>query len=94
MKRRFATADVFTTTAFAGNPVAAVLDAEGLTDAQMQALAVEFNYIETTFVLPPADPAHTAQVRIFTPDRELAFAGHPNLGTAFLLGQDDAGLRR
>ena len=87
MKRRFATADVFTTTAFAGNPVAVVLDAEGLTDAQMQALAVEFNYIETTFVLPPADPAHTARVRIFTPDRELAFAGHPNLGTAFLLAR-------
>ena len=87
MKRRFATADVFTTTAFAGNPVAVVLDAEGLTDAQMQALAVEFNYIETTFVLSPADPAHTARVRIFTPDRELAFAGHPNLGTAFLLAR-------
>lgn len=87
MKRRFATADVFTTTAFAGNPVAVVLDAEGLTDARMQALAVEFNYIETTFVLPPADPAHTARVRIFTPDRELAFAGHPNLGTAFLLAR-------
>ncbi len=88
MQRRYATADVFTTTPLSGNPVAVVLNAEGLTAAQMQALAVEFNYVETTFVLPPADPRHSAHVRIFTPDREVPFAGHPNIGTAFLLASE------
>ena len=88
MQRRYATADVFTTEPMGGNPVAVVLDAEGLTTAQMQALAAEFNYVETTFVLPPADVAHTAHVRIFTPDREIPFAGHPNIGTAFLLARE------
>ena len=87
MRRRFATVDVFTTAPFSGNPLAIVLDAEGLSAAQMQAVAREFNYVETTFVLPPEDPAHTAQVRIFTPDRELPFAGHPNVGTAFVLAR-------
>jgi trans-2,3-dihydro-3-hydroxyanthranilate isomerase len=72
---------------FGGNPLAVVLDAEGLSTAEMQAIALEFNYSETTFVLPPRDPAHTAQVRIFTPRAELPFAGHPNVGTAFLLAQ-------
>jgi trans-2,3-dihydro-3-hydroxyanthranilate isomerase len=88
MERRYATADVFTTQPMRGNPVAVVLDADGLTTQQMQALAVEFNYVETTFVLPAADPAHTAHVRIFTPDREIPFAGHPNIGTAFLLARE------
>lgn len=88
MQRRYATADVFTDRPLSGNPVAVVLDAQGLTTAQMQALAVEFNYTETTFVLPPHDPAHTAQVRIFTPEREIPFAGHPNIGTAFLLARE------
>ena len=88
MQRRYATADVFTTEPLGGNPVAVVLDAEGLTGAQMQALAAEFNYVETTFVLPAADPGHTAHVRIFTPDREVPFAGHPNVGTAFLLARE------
>ncbi len=87
MRRRFATVDVFTTTPFGGNPLAVVLDAAGLSSAQMQAVAREFNYVETTFVLPPRDAAHTAQVRIFTPDRELPFAGHPNVGTAFVLAR-------
>jgi trans-2,3-dihydro-3-hydroxyanthranilate isomerase len=64
-----------------------VLDAVGLSSGQMQALALEFNYTETTFVLPPRDPAHTAQVRIFTPDREIPFAGHPNVGTACILAR-------
>ncbi len=90
MRRRYATADVFTTQPLGGNPVAVVLDAEGLATAQMQALAAEFNYVETTFVLPPADPAHTAHVRIFTPDREVPFAGHPNIGTGFLLARERA----
>src|ERR1700722_7040527 len=88
MQRRYATADVFTDKALSGNPVAVVLDAEGLTNAQMQALAIEFNYIETTFVLPPQNPTHTAHVRIFTPEREVPFAGHPNIGTAFLIARE------
>lgn len=88
MQRRYATADVFTTEPLGGNPVAVVLDAEGLTTAQMQALAAEFNYDETTFVQPAAHPGHTAHVRIFTPDREVPFAGHPNIGTAFLLARE------
>lgn len=88
MQRRYATADVFTAEPLGGNPVAVVLDAEGLTTSQMQALAAEFNYVETTFVLSPADPRHTAHVRIFTPDREVPFAGHPSIGTAFLLARE------
>jgi len=75
----------FTNRAFGGNPLAVVLDAGKLSTAQMQAIATEFNYSETTFVLPPADPAHDAQVRIFTVRQELPFAGHPNVGTAFVL---------
>ena len=90
MKRRYVTADVFTDRMFGGNPVAVVLDAAGLSVAQMQAVAVEFGYSETTFVLPPRDPSHTAWVRIFTPSREVPFAGHPNVGTAFVLAQEMA----
>ena len=85
MQRRYITVDVFTDRAFGGNPLAVVLDAGGMSTEQMQAVATEFNYSETTFVLPPADPAHDAQVRIFTVNRELPFAGHPNVGTAFVL---------
>ncbi|MGA2287987.1 PhzF family phenazine biosynthesis protein [Bradyrhizobium sp.] len=85
MQRRYITVDVFTDRAFGGNQLAVVLDAEGLTTAQMQAIANEFNFSETTFVLPPRDPSHDAQVRIFTPRQELPFAGHPNVGTAFVL---------
>jgi trans-2,3-dihydro-3-hydroxyanthranilate isomerase len=85
MQRRYITVDVFTDRAFGGNPLAVVLDAGGLSTEQMQAVATEFNYSETTFVLPPADKAHDAQVRIFTVNRELPFAGHPNVGTAFVL---------
>jgi len=81
----FHTCDVFTDQRFGGNPLAVVLEASGLTEAQMQAVAREFNYSETTFVLPPSDPRHSARVRIFTPVRELAFAGHPTVGTAFVL---------
>ncbi len=87
MQRRYVTIDVFTDRAFGGNPLAVVLDAGGLATAQMQAIAREFNYSETTFVLPPADPAHTAQVRIFTPAAEIPFAGHPNVGTALVLAR-------
>ncbi len=85
MLRRYVTADVFTDQPFGGNQLAVVLDAEGLGTAQMQAVAREFNYSETTFVLPPQHGDNTAHVRIFTPGRELPFAGHPNIGTAFVL---------
>src|SRR5512139_2285386 len=87
MQRRYITVDVFTDRAFGGNPLAVVLEAGGLSTGQMQAIAAEFNYSETTFVLPPRDKAHDAEVRIFTPVRELPFAGHPNVGTAFVLAQ-------
>jgi trans-2,3-dihydro-3-hydroxyanthranilate isomerase len=90
MQRRYVTVDVFTDRAFGGNPLAVVLDAQGLSTAQMQAIATEFNYSETTFVLPPQDPAHDAQVRIFTVRHELPFAGHPNVGTAFVLATQAA----
>lgn len=90
MRRRYVTADVFTDRAFGGNPVAVVLDAEGLTSERMQALASEFNYSESTFVLPPSDPSHTAELRIFTPRSEVPFAGHPNVGTAFVLAREAA----
>jgi trans-2,3-dihydro-3-hydroxyanthranilate isomerase len=71
MQRRYITVDVFTDRAFGGNPLAVVLDAGSLSTVQMQAIAVEFNYSETTFVLPPRDAAHDAQVRIFTVTNEL-----------------------
>jgi trans-2,3-dihydro-3-hydroxyanthranilate isomerase len=90
MQRRYITVDVFTDRAFGGNPLAVVLDAGSLSTAQMQAIAVEFNYSETTFVLPPRDAAHDAQVRIFTVTREIPFAGHPNVGTAFVLAKQAA----
>ena len=91
MERRYVTVDVFADRPFGGNPLAVVLDAGGLSTAQMQAVAGEFNYSETTFVLPPSDPRHTAQVRIFTPRSEVPFAGHPNVGTAFALARAAAG---
>src|SRR6201986_805113 len=87
MKLHFATVDVFTSTQFAGNPLGVVLNAEGLSGGQMQAIAAELNLAETTFVLPPKDPANTAEVRIFTPRYEMPFAGHPNVGTAFALAR-------
>jgi trans-2,3-dihydro-3-hydroxyanthranilate isomerase len=90
MQRRYVTVDVFTDRAFGGNPLAVVLDAGGLSTAQMQAIATEFNYSETTFVLPPQDEAHDAQVRIFTVRSEIPFAGHPNVGTAFVLARRTA----
>jgi trans-2,3-dihydro-3-hydroxyanthranilate isomerase len=86
----FVTVDVFTEHRFGGNPLAVFPDASGLSDAQMQALASEFNLSETTFVLPPDNPQHHARVRIFTPRAELPFAGHPNVGTGYVLAQRDA----
>jgi trans-2,3-dihydro-3-hydroxyanthranilate isomerase len=94
MQRRYVTTDVFTDRVFGGNPLAVVLDAEGLTTSQMQAIATEFNYSETTFVLPPRQVGHTAHVRIFTPRVEVPFAGHPNIGTAVVLAQDLEGSGR
>jgi trans-2,3-dihydro-3-hydroxyanthranilate isomerase len=88
MQRRYVTVDVFTAAAFGGNPLAVVLDAEGLRTSQMQSIAAEFNYSETTFVLPARDEAHAAQVRIFTPRTEVAFAGHPTVGTAVVLARE------
>lgn len=81
----FQTVDVFTDTQFGGNPLAVLPDARGLTTEQMAAIAREFNYSETTFVLPPDDSDNTARVRIFTSTSELPFAGHPNVGTAYVL---------
>ncbi len=86
MGRRFFTLDVFTETALAGNPLAVVLDVEGLDEARMQAIAREFNLSETVFVFEPRNPIHSAKVRIFTPGRELPFAGHPTIGAACLIG--------
>ncbi|MBX9843896.1 MAG: PhzF family phenazine biosynthesis protein [Xanthobacteraceae bacterium] len=91
MRRRFFTLDVFTTQRFAGNPLAVVLEPEGLDTPAMQAIASEFNLPETVFVFPPDDPKHRARVRIFTPGRELPFAGHPTVGTAVLLAHLDGG---
>ena len=88
MRLQFQTVDVFTAERFTGNPLAVVLNAEGLSSAQMQAIAGEFNLAETTFVLPPKDASHTAEVRIFTPRAEMPFAGHPNVGTAFVLARE------
>lgn len=80
--RRFLHLDVFAARPGAGNPLAVVLDAEGLDGAAMQRIAAWTNVIETTFVLPPTTPQASYRVRIFTPRRELAFAGHPSVGTA------------
>lgn len=85
MRYRFFTADVFTSERFGGNQLAVFPDASGLSDAQMQQIAQEFNLSETVFVLPPEHPEHTRRLRIFTPARELPFAGHPTVGAAFVL---------
>ncbi|WP_428670568.1 PhzF family phenazine biosynthesis protein [Reyranella sp.] len=83
----FVTVDVFTDRRFGGNPLAVFPDARAMSDADMQSLAAEFNLSETTFVLPPADPANTARVRIFNRKSEMPFAGHPNVGTGWVLAQ-------
>ena len=87
MKYQFHTLDVFTMRKFAGNPLAVVLNADGLTTEQMQIITKEFNLSETTFVMKPEDPANTAKMRIFFPGGEMPFAGHPTLGSAILLAQ-------
>lgn len=87
MTRQYSIYDVFTGQALAGNPLAVVFDGTGLSTEEMQAITREFNLSETVFVLPPENPAHTASIRIFTPGRELPFAGHPTVGTAVALGE-------
>lgn len=85
MPHRFFIADVFTDRPFAGNPLAVFPDGRGLSDRAMQAIAREFNFAETTFVLPPQSASHACRVRIFTPKAEIPFAGHPTVGTAAVL---------
>ena len=84
MRYRFVFCDVFTDRLFGGNPLAVLPDARGLSSGRMQQIAREFNFSESTFVLP-AEAGHTRRVRIFTPTKEIPFAGHPNVGTAFVL---------
>jgi trans-2,3-dihydro-3-hydroxyanthranilate isomerase len=84
MRYRFYTCDVFTDTRFGGNPLAVLPETRGLSDRQMQQIAREFNFSESTFVFPP-EAGQTRKVRIFTPTTEIPFAGHPNVGTAFVL---------
>ena len=85
MKFHYYTADVFTDRPFGGNQLAVFPDARGISDERMQDIAREFNFSETTFVLPPEDRRHTRRVRIFTPGAEIPFAGHPTVGTAHVL---------
>jgi trans-2,3-dihydro-3-hydroxyanthranilate isomerase len=89
MKRKYFTLDVFTQAPLGGNPLAVILDSEGLDDAAMQAIAGEFNLSETVFVSPAKTNENRANIRIFTPKRELPFAGHPTVGTAILLAKLD-----
>jgi trans-2,3-dihydro-3-hydroxyanthranilate isomerase len=84
MRYRYYTCDVFTDTRFGGNQLAVLPESQGLSDRQMQQIAREFNFAESTFVFP-AEAGHTRKVRIFTPAIEVPFAGHPNVGTAFVL---------
>jgi len=81
----FVQVDVFTNQIFGGNPLAVFLDGRGLSDIEMQSIAMEMNLSETTFILPAEDVAHVARVRIFTPTGELPFAGHPTIGTSWVL---------
>lgn len=94
MSRRYTQLDVFSAVATQGNPLAVVHDAEGLSEAQMAAFARWTNLSETTFLLPPTDPQADYRVRIFTPQRELPFAGHPTLGSAAACWQPGAGRAR
>lgn len=85
MRYRYYLCDVFTDTRFGGNQLAVLPQAAGLSGERMQQVAREFNFSETTFVFPPEEAGHTNKVRIFTPGAEVPFAGHPNIGTAFVL---------
>ncbi|MDB4906701.1 MAG: phenazine biosynthesis protein PhzF family [Gemmatimonadetes bacterium] len=85
MRHRFLTADVFTSERFGGNQLAVFPDARAISEQHLLSITREFNYSETTFVYPPVDARHTRRVRIFTPGGEVPFAGHPTVGTAFVL---------
>ncbi len=87
MRRKYYVLDVFTDRALGGNPLAAVVDCDGLDTEAMQKIASEFNLSETIFVLAPRDPINTARLRIFTPQAELPFAGHPTVGGAILVAE-------
>ena len=89
MARRFYTLDVFTDEALSGNPLAVVLDSDGLDQDAMQTIATEFNLSETVFVFPPDKEENRARIKIYTPVHELPFAGHPTVGTAYLLSHLD-----
>ena len=88
MTRQIRIVDVFTEKPLAGNQLAVVLDGKDLSVRLMQRIAREMNFSETTFVLPPENPAHAARVRIFTPHSEMPFAGHPTIGTAWVLADE------
>jgi trans-2,3-dihydro-3-hydroxyanthranilate isomerase len=95
-KHRFVTLDVFTSSAFGGNQLAVFPDASGIPEDALIHITREFNFAEVTFCYPPANPAHTKRVRIFTPAREIPFAGHPTVGTAIalvMLGQSGGGTK-
>ena len=85
MARNYLLYDVFTNERLAGNPLAVVLDCQGLDTVAMQAIAREFNLSETVFVFPPDNSKHRNRIRIFTPDYEMPFAGHPTVGSAIAL---------
>ena len=87
--RKYLVYDVFTEKALTGNPLGVVLECEGLDTTAMQAIAREFNLSESVFILPPDNPRHRARVRIFTPDYEMPFAGHPTVGSAVALAEQD-----
>ena len=89
MARRYAIYDVFTEQALAGNPLAVVFDSDGLEAQTMQAIAREFNLSETVFLAPADNPAHSARLRIFTPTHEIPFAGHPTVGAAIALAEQE-----
>jgi trans-2,3-dihydro-3-hydroxyanthranilate isomerase len=89
-QRKYLVYDVFSQTVLAGNPLGVVLDCDGLDTAAMQAIAREFNLSESVFILPPENPRHRARVRIFTPDYEMPFAGHPTVGAAIALAEQGA----
>jgi trans-2,3-dihydro-3-hydroxyanthranilate isomerase len=91
MERRYRVFDVFTDRPLAGNPLAVVLDSDGLDAAAMQKTAREFNLSETVFVMPAEKPVHSARIRIFTPARELPFAGHPTVGAAVCIARERFG---
>lgn len=87
--RKYLVYDVFTDRALAGNPLGVVLDCDGLDTSAMQAIAREFNLSESVFILPPENPRHRARIRIFTPDYEMPFAGHPTVGAAIALAEQE-----